>query len=191
MPQRAKMSSWRCSGVWSPNLLTMTCVISPGPAMPPGIGRGSTGAAETPFLQQRQAYLGSHVDVSLKLGRLIFQFSGDVLANPVHLATTARALLFFRLQVVIMANLPELVPVNLPLLAAAMAFDFGFGFLLRRGLFCVGGHRDVQLEQMALPLAFGETLTPPAKRPTLEPRQLFKCGGVFLLQLLVGNGRFV
>jgi hypothetical protein len=44
---------------------------------------------------------------------------------------------------------------------------------------------------MALACAFGETLSPPTKRPTLVPSQFVERGGVLLLQLLVRGGRFV
>ena len=62
------------------------------------------------------------VDVGFQLRRLQLQFPRDVLADAVHLPATARAdLLFFR-QVVLMADLRQLVPVDLAFLAvAAMA----------------------------------------------------------------------
>ena len=59
------------------------------------------------------------VDVGFQLRRLQFQFPRDVLADAVHLPAAARAdLLFFR-QVVIMADLRQLVPVDLAFLAVA------------------------------------------------------------------------
>ena len=44
---------------------------------------------------------------------------------------------------------------------------------------------------MALSFAFGETLSSPAKRPTLVPGQFVQRGGVLLLQLFERGGRFV
>ena len=92
-----------------------------------------------------------------------------------------------------MANLPQLVPIDLAFLATARFFDFGFGFdfLVRDGLLRVVGHRRGQLEQMALPFAFGETLSSAAKRLAFVPSQVLKCGGVLLLQLLIRGRRFV
>ena len=59
------------------------------------------------------------VDVGFQLRRLQLQFPRDVLADAVHPPATARAdLLFFR-QVVLMADLRQLVPVDLALLTAA------------------------------------------------------------------------
>ena len=92
----------------------------------------------------------------------------------------------------LMADLPQLVPIDLAFLAAAMAFDFGFSFLVRsRGVFQLVGRRWVQVEQMALPFALGETLSPPAKRPTLVPGQFVERGGVLLLEFFKRGGRFV
>jgi hypothetical protein len=66
-------------------------------------------------------------------------------------ASTARAdLLFFR-HVVLVADLRQLVPVDLALLAVA----------------AVAAHVD---------FVFGETLSPSAIRPTLVPRQFVECG---------------
>ena len=91
-----------------------------------------------------------------------------------------------------MADLPQLVPIDLAPLTTAMAFDFGFGFLVpRRGVFRFVGRRRVQIEQMALPFAFAETLPPPAKRPTLVPSQFLQRGGVLLLELFKRGRRFV
>jgi hypothetical protein len=44
---------------------------------------------------------------------------------------------------------------------------------------------------MALPFAFGETLSPSAKRPPLLPGQLIQCGGVRLLEFFKRGRRLV
>ena len=43
---------------------------------------------------------------------------------------------------------------------------------------------------MALPIIFGNTLSPPAIGPTLVPCQLVQRGGVLLLEQSVRGGRF-
>ena len=44
---------------------------------------------------------------------------------------------------------------------------------------------------MALPFAFGETLSTPAERPTLVPGQFVQRGGVLLLEFFKRGGRFI
>lgn len=132
--------------------------------------------------------------VGFQLGRLKLQFSRDVLADAVHRTTTARAYLFFIREVVLMVDLPQLIPIDLAPLAAAMAFDFGFDFFVgSREVFRLVGRRWVQVEQMALPFAFAfsKTFSPPAKRPALVPSQFVQRGGVFLLEFLERGRRFV
>jgi hypothetical protein len=63
--------------------------------------------------------------------RLVFQFAGDVFADAVHRATTAGADFLFIREVVLVMDLPQLVPIDLAPLAAAMTFDLAFGFFLR------------------------------------------------------------
>ena len=95
-------------------------------------------------------------------------------------------------QVVIVDDFPQLIPIDLAFPATAMTLDFCFAFLVRRGgLFQVVGRWEVQLEQMALPFAFGETLSPATKRPTLVPGQFIKGGRVRLLEFLIRSRRFV
>ena len=70
-----------------------------------------------------------------------------------------------------------------------MSFDFVAGLRIGRG-----GHwrlarqRRVQLEQVSLPFACGETLSSSAKSPASVPGQFVECGGVRLLQLLIRGG---
>ena len=81
-----------------------------------------------------------------------------------------------------MANLPQLVPINLAFLTTTMALDFDLSVLVRSGrVFRLAGHRRVQLEQMALSFAFTETLSPAAKRPAFVPSQFVERGSVLLL----------
>ena len=91
---------------------------------------GSRGDA---VLAPTASVLGSHVDMSFQLGRLKFQLPSDVFTDAVHRATTARAHLFFVGQVVLMANLPQLVPINFAFLTTTMAFDFDLSVLVRSG----------------------------------------------------------
>ena len=94
-----------------------------------------------------------------------------------------------------MADLGQLVPVDLAILtAAAMAARVDTLVVVGTCRFRkigVGQRVRVQIEQMALPFAFGETLSPSTKRPPLVPSQFVECGSVLLLQLLVRGGRFV
>lgn len=85
--------------------------------------------------------LGTHMDMSFQLGRLVLQFPRDVLADAVHGAATTRARLFLVVQVVIVDDFPELIPIDLAFPAAAMALHFGLGFLVRGGLVRGFGHR--------------------------------------------------
>ena len=79
--------------------------------------------------------LGPHVDVSFQPGRLKLEFSRDILTNAVHRLATARAHLFFIIQIMVVDDLSQFLPIDLTLLATTMALDFGFGFLLRCGFF--------------------------------------------------------
>ena len=91
-----------------------------------------------------------------------------------------------------MADLMQLVPVDLAFLATPMVFDFDAAFWVwRDGRLRFVGQRRVQLEQMSLPFAFGETLSPATKRPTFLPSQFLECSGVLLSQRLVRGGRFI
>ena len=73
-----------------------------------------------------------------------------------------------------------------------MTFDFCLGFVIRScGFFRLVGRRWVQIEQMALPFAFGETLSTPAEGPTLVPGQFVQRGGVLLFEFFKRGGRFV
>ena len=130
--------------------------------------------------------------MGFQLRRLQLQFSRDVLADAVHLSATAGAdLLFFR-QVMLMADLRQLVPVDLAFLAAtamALHVDGVVGTREFRRI-AVGRQVRVQIEQMALPFVFAETFSPSAIRPTLVPCQFVERGGMLLLQLLVRGGRF-
>ena len=127
--------------------------------------------------------------MGFQLGRLQLQFSGHILADPVHLSTTAGAdLLRFR-QVVLMADLRQLVPVDLAFLpATTMALHLdGVGSTGGFRKIGIGRQARIQIEQMALPCAFRETFSPSAVRPTLVPCQFVERGDVFLLQRFVGG----
>ena len=100
-----------------------------------------------------------NMDVSFQDRRLQFEFVCDVLADLLHRAATTRAHFLFIVQVVIVDDFPEFIPIDLAFPPTAMALDICFALLVRcGGLFQVVGHREVQLDQMALPLAFGEPL---------------------------------
>ena len=134
---------------------------------------------------------GPHVKVSFQLRPLEFQLPRDVLTDAVHRAATARTLPFFFRQVVGVHDLWQIVPIDLAFLAAtAMAFDFDF---IARAGSIVGlvRHRQVQLEQMSLPFAFRETLSPSAKRPPFVPGQFVQRGGMLFLKLVERGSRFV
>jgi len=94
--------------------------------------------------------------MGFQLRRLQFQFTRDILADAVHPSATARAnLLFFR-QVVLVADLRQLVPVDLAFLApTAMALQ-------------VDG-------------VLGKTLSPSPIRPTFVPGQFVESGSMLLL----------
>jgi hypothetical protein len=133
-------------------------------------------------LATRAGVLGTDVNVSFELGRLVLQFPRDILADALHRPPTARARLVFLLEVVVVVNLMELAPVDLAFLAAAMSFEFAAGFRIRRGgHWQLVGQRRVQLEQVSLPFVFGETLSSSAKSPASVPGQFVECGGVRLL----------
>jgi hypothetical protein len=86
----------------------------------------------------------------------------------------------------------QLLPIDLAFLSVAamtLHVDGVVGTHEFRGV-AVGRQVRGQIEQMALPLVFAETLTPSAVRPTLVPGQFIEGGGVLLLQLLVRGGRF-
>jgi hypothetical protein len=74
-----------------------------------------------------------HVDMGLELGRLEFQFPRDVFADAVHRAATGADFFFIR-QVVLVVDLPQLIPIDLAILAAAMALYFSFDSLVRSAL---------------------------------------------------------
>ena len=95
------------------------------------------------------------MDMGFQLRWLKFQFTRNVLTNTVHPSAAARAVLFFFGQVVLVAYLRQLVPVDLAILTATA---------------------------MALPLPFGKTLSPSTERPPLVPSQFVERGGVLLLQ---------
>jgi len=85
-----------------------------------------------------------YVNMGFQLGRHIFQFPRDVFTDAVHRAATARTGFLFIRQVMLVADLPQLIPIDLTPLATTMAFDFGFGFLVpRRGVFRFVGRRRV------------------------------------------------
>ena len=134
------------------------------------------------ILTTRASVLGTDVNVSFELGRLVLQFPRDVLADALHRPPTARARLVFLLEVVVVANLRQLVPVDLALLAAAMGFHFVAGFWIwRGGHWRLAQERRVQLEQVSLSCTCGETLSSSAKSPASVPGQFVECGGVRLL----------
>ena len=124
------------------------------------------------------------MNVSFQLRRLVFQFARDIFTNAVHGAATTRTGLFFGVQVVLVANLTQLVPIDFPFLRRRWRWDFNFGFFARgRGVFRRVCCRRGQVEQMALPCPFGESLSSSTKCPTLVPGQFVQRGGVRLLQL--------
>ena len=161
--------------------------------MPPGIGRGGSGAAEDTVLATTASVFGPRVDMGFQLGRLIFQFPRDVFTDTVHCAATAGADFFFIREVVLVVDLPQLVPIDLA------------PFLRRRWpLTSVSASssavvessnsstaRRVQIEQMALSFAFAEPLSPSAECPALVPSQFIKRGGVLLFKFLKRSRCFV
>ena len=97
-----------------------------------------------------------------------------------------------RAQVVLVADLQQLVPIDLASLAATMAGTLDLGFFTRIP-WLVFRHVRVQAgptrtDGLALPPR--QTLSPPAIGPTLVPCQFVQRGGVLLLQFLVRGGRF-
>jgi hypothetical protein len=93
---------------------------------------------------------------------------------------------------VLVANLPQLVPIDLAPLAATMALYFRFGFLVRsRGVFRLIGSRRGQIKQMTLPFAFAEPFSPSTKRPTFVPGQFVQRGSVLLFEFFKRGSRFV
>ena len=83
------------------------------------------GSRRNAVLALAAGVFGPGVNVSFQLGRLEFQFPRDVFADAIHRAATAGADFFFIRQVVLVVDLPQLIPIDLAPLAAAMAFDFG------------------------------------------------------------------
>ena len=88
---------------------------------------GWKGSCRDPILATTAGILGPHMDVSLQLGRLVFQLPRDVLTDAFQRATTTRAVpLVFR-DVVLMDNLWQFVPVDLSFWTTTpMAGNFNF-----------------------------------------------------------------
>ncbi len=93
-----------------------------------------------------------------------------------------------------MADLRQLVPVNFAFLTTATMAAYVDALAVGTFRFRkIGARRRVrvQIEQMALPLAFGKTLSPSTERPPLVPSQFVERGSVLLLQRFVRGGRFI
>ena len=108
------------------------------------------------------------MDVSLEPGRLILQLSRDVFTNAFHLATTTGALPFAFLEVVVVDDLWQFVPIDLSF-RTAMARNCDF-VARRNRIVRLAGRWRVQLEQMTLAFSFTESLPPPTIAPTPVPR---------------------